>query len=151
MSENAGSSVNDFRNKHYKDKHLEQLSRTLWPDDPDNVIFKTSCAKFVFRGQVRKHCVYSRFLQFESLEKIRFGHQKQLASLKRTIFEVAAAKSYRPFLVTRLWEKQSQHRRGSFLKTLVLQTFQEKLRIRASDAKSRITTSKFFCLESAML
>ena len=61
-----------FATKHHKNSHLEQLSRTSWPDDPDNVILKTSCAKFVFQGQVRKHYVYSGFLQFDSLENMRF-------------------------------------------------------------------------------
>ena len=117
-----------FAAKHYKNRHLEQLSRTSWPAHPENIKLKTACAKIVFQGQVRKHYVCSGFLPaFLKLRRKCFFWRNQLASLKRTIFEEAAAKSYRNILSGKPpCERKSVDERGPFRKRFVLQAFQER-------------------------
>ena len=72
VERNPGSSFNDFRNKTLQKQAFGTVIAHLLAASSQNVILKTSCAKIVFQSQVRKHYVYSGFLRFYNLEKMRF-------------------------------------------------------------------------------
>ena len=149
-----------FATKHYKNRHLEQLSRTSWPNDPYNVILKTLAPNSCFRAKsgMTTFTVFF-FALFIAQRKCVFG-ENQLASPKRTIFEVVASQSYRGVLSgnTAFWGTKINITEGPFRKHLVYWHFgrstskkSDEQPERTSDVESRVATSRIYFLESAML
>ena len=97
---------------------------------------------------------YSGFCMFQAWRKC-VSWQNQLASPKRTIFEVAAAKNYRKVLsgFTALGKSTSQRAlsKNTCFTGTSGQALPKKNTERASDAKSRVATSRFFIQKNPLL